>query len=284
MTKINSPAKLNLGLSILRKLDNGYHEIKTIFAQTTLFDTLEFIDLKEDLIKIDSNANIPCDEKNTVYQAIQLLKKRSGIKKGLKIFINKKIPFGAGLGGGSSNAAITLKYLNNHWKLNLSKNELIEIAKQIGADVPYPLFGGVKLEYQGGKQGGTFIKLKNLPECKILIIVPDFSVSTKEAYGLTEYDLIGKNDLSELIDGINEENLEKIAKSLHNDFEIWITRKHPEIKEIKQNLVKSGAMGSIMSGSGSSVFGIFQNEKLAKKAYEKLKKDYKNCFLVDIKN
>ncbi len=276
-----APAKINLGLSILGKLVNGYHEVKTVYCQVGLADTLIFNELTKEEIKLASNINsLPLNHKNLVYQAVELLQATINTDKGVKIFIKKNIPSNAGLGGGSSDAATALKALNKLWYLKLSLEELIKLAQKLGADVAYSLVGGVQLEVQGGDQAGKFVNLGKLPECFIVICFPAMALKSKTAYLGVEYDHIAKNDLSLLIEEKKKKNLLRISQTLHNDFEIWTLKKYPAIKKIKEIMLKKGALGSLMSGKGSSVYGIFNNLKKAKATEQVLKREFKQTFLV----
>ncbi len=265
--KTRAPAKINLGLSILRKLPHQYHEVKTIYAQISLFDFLEIQEIKENKIIITcSDKNIPTNEKNLIYQMVGLIKEQTGIKQGVNIKLIKNIPVGAGLGGGSSDAAATLKALNQLWQLDLSANNLIQLAKKIGADVAYHLVDGIQLEIQGGRQGGRFTAFPRLPDCYILLCVPKITIQSRKAYAQVDYDKISQNHLDLLREGISKRNLQRIAANLHNDFELWVLKKYPMIKKIKKIMVKQGALGSLMSGKGLSTFAIFDNLRKAESA------------------
>lgn len=278
---LKTPAKINLGLSILRKLPSDYHEVKTIYSQISLFDILQIKEIDGDKIEIDcSDRNIPTDKRNLVYQAADLMKKQIRVKKGVRIFIKKRTPVGSGLGGGSSNAAATFKALNKLWQLNLPLVQLIKLAQEIGSDVAYQLVGGVQLEIQGGEKAGEFTSLGKLPNGVILVSIPDIVIGSKQAYSRVQYDEIGKNNLVSLIKALQGGSLKKIAKNLHNDFEIWTLRKYPVIQKIKQLMIKYGALGSLMSGKGSAVFGLFDKKGTAQKAFGLIKKDYPRTFLV----
>jgi len=278
---LKTPAKINLGLTILKKLPNHYHEVKTIYCQVNLFDLLTIKKLNQNSIKIKTNnKSLANNDKNLVYQAAKLLKNKTGYKKGASIILKKNIPISAGLGGGSSNAALTLKGLNKLWQLNLPLIDLIKLGKEIGADVAYQLVGGVKLEYQGGKKAGRFYNLNKLPKCFILLCIPDIRIKSKIAYLQVNYDKIAKNNLILLIKAIKQKNIKKIASTLHNDFEIWTFKKYPIIKEIKNKMLKYGALGSLMSGKGPAVFGIFNDFKKTKIAYNFFQKKFNNTFML----
>lgn len=279
---LKAPAKINLGFSILRKLPNGYHEVKTIYSQISLFDELKIKQIDKDKIEVlCDDKNIPTNEKNFVYQAVDLVKKQTKTKKGIRVFIKKRIPVGSGLGGGSSDAAQTLIGLNKIWQLGLSQVQLVDLAKIIGSDAAYQLAGGVQMEIQGGKKAGNFFSLGKLPECFILLCIPRIMIKSKTAYCQVEYDKIGENNLVSLIKALKNKNLSKIAKNLHNDFELWTFKKYPVIRKVKMSMLENGALGSLMSGKGSAVFGIFDNKDRVQKALNLLKKDYPKTFLVE---
>lgn len=280
--RLKAPAKINLGLSILGRLANGYHQVKTIYTQISLFDLIEIDELKGKKIKIESDMKeVPTDERNLVFQAVEELRKAGRVKRGVKIRLEKKIPIGSGLGGGSADAAGVLRGLNKFWKLGLSIEEMMEIAKKLGADVGYQLMGGVKLEIQGGGQAGEFEDLGELPECFMVVGVPEIKISSQQAYARVDYSKTGKNDLGLLVKAIKGRNLRKIAGSLHNDFEEFGLEDYPEVKEIKKLMMEEGALGSLMSGKGSGVFGVFESKKRAEAAVDKLRRICKNSYLVE---
>lgn len=273
-----APAKINLGLSIIRKLASGYHEVKFIFQQVSLFDRIHLKEIETDEIKvICHNKNVPLGQVNTVHQAGMLLKKMMGIKKGVEIKIDKKIPVAGGLGGGSSDAAQTLIGLNKLWSLGLNMVDLVKLGLKIGTDVVYQLIGGTKLAFHLGE------KLKNLPPVPKMYLVltnPGKPVPTQWAYTHVDYSQIGKKQLKELIAAIKEGNLKKIGQNLHNDFEFWVPNFFPVILKIKKRMLENGALGAIMSGSGPTVFGVFENKPAALKGYQVLKRDFPKTYLV----
>jgi len=274
---LKAPAKINLGLSILKKLSSGYHEVKFIFQQISLFDRIYLKEIKKDEIKvICNNKSIPLNKVNTVYQAALLIKRKMKIKKGIQIKIDKQIPTSAGLGGGSSNAAQTLIGLNKMWNLGFNTNDLLKLGIKIGIDVCYQIVGGTKIATHLGEK---FKSLPQLPKIYLVLSNPNQEVSTKWAYQNIDYNQIGKQQLKKLIKGIQEKNIKKIAQNLHNDFEFWVPSFYPVILKIKHKMLKNGALGAIMSGSGPTVFGIFENKIEAKKAYQTLKKDFPRTYL-----
>jgi 4-diphosphocytidyl-2-C-methyl-D-erythritol kinase len=280
--RLKAPAKINLGLSILGRLANGYHQVKTIYTQISLFDLIEIDELKGEKIEIECDMKeVLIDEKNLVFQAVEELRKAGRMRKGVRIKLEKKIPIGSGLGGGSADAAGVLRGLNKFWKLGLSIEEMMEMAKKLGADVGYQLVGGVKLEIQGGGQAGEFEDLGELPECFMVVGVPEIKISSQQAYARVDYSKTGKNDLGLLVKAIKSRNLKKIAESLHNDFEEFGLEDYPEVKEIKKLMMEEGALGSLMSGKGSGVFGVFESKRRAEAAVDKLRRICKNSYLVE---
>lgn len=257
-------AKINLTLDILRRLPNGYHEINSVMQQVELHDDIL---LKQSNKIIVDCKEIPC-KKNLVYKTAILLKNKFNIKKGVEIKIKKNIPISSGLSGGSSDAASALIGLNKLWNLNLDNDKLIEIAASIGMDVPFHIVANA-CEARGR---GEILKKINPVNLDIILINPNLRISTKEAYKNLDLSKIGKKlKTKDLLKAIEEQNIIKIANNLHNDFEPTILKKYPIINKIKQKLIKNGALNALMSGSGPTIFGIFENEEKAKKAYHKLK-------------
>lgn len=276
---LKAPAKINLGLSILGKLASGYHEVKFIFQQVSLFDRIYLQEIPKDEIRVYCNhQDVPIDQVNTVYQAAMLVKKSMKIKTGIALNIEKNIPVAAGLGGGSTDAAQTLLGLNKIWNLGLNTKDLIRFGLKIGMDVSYQLVGGTKLATHLGEK---FQTLPSLPKIYFVLSNPNLNVSTQWAYQHVDYSQIGKEQLNELISGIKEGNVKKIAQNLHNDFEFWVPNFYPAIKKIKQKMMQSGTLNAIMSGSGPTVFGVCENYNQALKTTEVLKKEYSQTYLVE---
>lgn len=276
--KLKANAKINLFLDILNKRKDGYHNLKTIFQEISLSDDIFIysprlqsevdevnvktgIPMKRDSVSIFcDDPGIPTGKTNLVYKAADLMKKYSGIKKGVFIKIKKNIPVGAGLGGGSSDAASVLRGLNKLWNLKLTNNKLAEIGKQIGADVPFFLYGGRCL---GEGIGDQLTPIKIRKTQWYVLVKPPFEISTKFAYSLlTKANKVGK------------------IKKLGNRFEDIIIPHYPEIKKIKDLLTESGAEFSLMSGSGSCVFGLARNRRLGEKIENKIKKNGYKVWLV----
>ena len=248
-----SYAKVNLGLKIVNQRLDGYHNINSIFIQIDLHDILQFIPSHK--FKLESEGiHVPVDKANTIFTVVDILCKQYNIDIKHKIIIKKNIPIGAGLGGGSSNAAIALKTLSDLYNLELSMSDLINLAKIIGSDVPFFLQGGIK--FIEGK--GDVIKNINgtvLNNKKILLVFPKFSVSTPWAYSRVKKDLDTNNNRTKfppLTENVN-------WKLFNNDFEKIVCTTYPEILKIKDVLYKEGALYSGLSGSGSTVFGLYND-------------------------
>lgn len=261
--RISSPAKLNLFLEVLGKRPDGYHTISTIFERVSLADEIIIKQLDESCIKINSDSkDIPEDSRNLAYKAASLLREDLGIRKGVTIRIKKRIPVGAGLGGGSSNAASTLLGLNRLWNLRLSRKKLLEYGSKIGSDVAFFLYNSAFA--RGSLRGERISPLKNIKrKFWHIVIVPDISVSTKGIY--RELDRLGRNSLN--VDkrrcrafGAGSRGLE-IDKILFNSLEEITFKKYPKVKELKESLIAHGVKNVLMSGSGSAVFGIVNSRK-----------------------
>lgn len=276
MLKLNSYAKINLFLDIKGKLQNGYHIIKTVLQSIDIYDEIALIPINDNKIIIEcSDKSIPINEKNTCYKAALLLKKAFGINSGIQIYINKKIPSGAGMAGGSSNAAAVIKGLNKMWKLNLSKKEMIDIGAQIGADVPFCLVGGTCLA-EG--IGDKVTELNDFQWDNILLVKPEFSISTAFVYKNLDTNYYNSNCEEYILKYITSYDYEKAAKCAANTLEKVVEKYHPEINYIKKLMIDNGAISSIMTGSGSAVFAFFKDNDSLNKAYEIAKKIYPSTF------
>ena len=262
---LESPAKVNLRLEILRKREDGYHEIRTIFQKISLHDTLHFSLKRRRGIRITADhPGLPTGKRNLVYQAVRSILERSDFEGGVDVVIEKRIPLGAGLGGGSSNAATTLKAVNQLLKMNLNRKELKEAGAKIGADVPFFLFEGSAI----GSGVGERLRKITLPTLWYILIYPNFEVSTRWAYQnfiltKTKYHF----NLRKLL-----KTPEDIVRLLGNDLEGVVSGEYSEIRIMKRMLILAGAMGAIMTGSGPTVLGIFPGEKKATEACQLLKR------------
>jgi 4-diphosphocytidyl-2-C-methyl-D-erythritol kinase len=251
--KVRAFAKINLGLKILGKRADGFHEIETIFARIGLHDDLEF-KLRRDskiIVKV-VGADIP-SKKNLVWKAANSLQKFYERKVGVDILLKKRIPIGAGLGGGSSDAAMTLKSLNKLWQLKLRKAKLKSLAASLGSDVPFFLEAGIQRGWGRGELLENAELAKNFPK-NVLVVMPGFGVSTKEAF--SKFSIFSAAADSNKSQFLNSKKISN-SKNLVNDFERILFKQYPQFKEIKKALLKSGASLASLSGSGSAVFGLF---------------------------
>lgn len=279
-----APAKINLTLEVLRKLPSGFHELRTIMTKLPdLSDEISVIfNSKKDGIVIKSDSRkMPSDEKNICYKVAKSFLKKTKEKIGLEIRIKKNIPVGAGLGGGSSDGAAVLKILNNHFKSPLSQKQLINLASKIGKDIPFFFSEKNSALIQGC--GEKITQAFEIPPLNILLVNPKIHVATNLAYAKLSPLLAKikrKTKISDsMIAAAKRGDAKTVAKYLHNDFEMVMEKEYPVIKKIKKEILDLGADGSLMSGSGSTVFGIFATKKALLEARKKLKKKYPN-FLV----
>ncbi|HEX8264144.1 MAG TPA: 4-(cytidine 5'-diphospho)-2-C-methyl-D-erythritol kinase [Pyrinomonadaceae bacterium] len=264
MLKFPAFAKINWTLRVLGKRPDGFHEICTVFQTVSLADRLTFESASELVLTCDS-PGMPIDESNLVLRAANALREKFSIAKGARIRLEKRIPSPGGLGGGSSDAAVALIALAHLWEIKTNKNELSEIGAKLGADVPFFLTGGTAL----GMGLGTEIELlPDVPKTLLLIITPDENVPTGEAYQALGAPLL-TNEMSKTILEIcrfEAKNADFLQTGLHNDFEKTIFRLRPEIARVKSRLLQTGAGGALLSGSGASVFAIFDNNELRQQA------------------
>lgn len=272
--KLDAYGKINLSLDVLRRREDGYHDLRMIMQQIDLKDTLQIEEIEEDKIVIESDSlEIPTDERNIVYKVADSLKKKHGLNSGVKIRIEKHIPVSAGLAGGSTDAAATLKGLNELWNLGLSEAELMEIGKPIGADIPYCIYGGTALAEGIGEK---LKRLNGFGGKHILLANPEIQVSTARIYQNLNLEGLNKRpDTERLMQAISEDDLEHVAQNMVNVLETVTIPMHPVIEDIKREMMISGALGALMSGSGPTVFGIFKTEKELDEAKAKLDKKVK---------
>jgi len=267
-------AKINLGLDVVRRREDGYHEVRMIMQTIHLYDKLDIVKTKEPGIAITSNLSyVPTNENNLVYKAGKLLMDEFQMKEGVSVNLMKRIPVAAGMAGGSTDAAAMLYGMNKMFDLGLSRKDLMERGVKIGADVPYCLMRGTALAEGIGE------KLTQLPpmvKCPVLIAKPQIAVSTKFVYEnlkLNENTL--HPDINRLVTDIENKDLHAIAGHMGNVLETVTIPAYPVIADIKQKMLESGAINSMMSGSGPTVFGLFEDEKTAQQAYQ----DMLNCGL-----
>ncbi|MBI5143121.1 MAG: 4-(cytidine 5'-diphospho)-2-C-methyl-D-erythritol kinase [Nitrospirae bacterium] len=259
--RIYAPAKVNLCLRVIGKRSDGYHNIESVFYQVNLFDTL-FIEPREKLEFVCDSRDIGPPESNLVVKAAELLRLETGTTAGARLRLEKKIPAGAGLGGGSSDAAAALKGLNAFWRLGLPVHRLHELAERLGSDVPFFIHGPAARVGGRGEVVEPFIPPEPL---HLLLVKPECSVPTAWAY--RSLDLTNKGtDYKLACFGIADLATDRMPEAFHNDFEAVVIARFPVIGEIKSRLLELGAMGAVMSGSGSAVAGIFSSNAEAEKA------------------
>lgn len=272
--QLDSYAKLNLSLDVVRKRGDGYHEIKSIMQQVNLADQLSISENKNGLIITCDKNDLPLDESNLVYKAWQAVSDYAKTKVGIRVHIRKNIPIAGGLAGGSTNCATTLRALNKLWDLGLSDQELMDMGIKIGADVPYCLMGGTALAQGIGEE---LTRLRPFKDKGVLIANPGIKIST--AYAYSKLDL-GKNkkDMEEVLACIESHDIYCLSKKMYNVMEDKIILQHPQIEEIKNMMVKNGALASLMSGSGASVFGFYEDLDHLRFAEKKLKEKHPFVF------
>ncbi len=261
---LKAPAKINWFLTVLRKRKDGYHDIETLMQCIGLYDGLLFS--YSDTIEVVSDFDIPIED-NLIYKAAFLLKKHTSYRKGVKITLQKNIPVSAGLGGGSSDAAYTLSGLNKFWNLSLSKNELSKLGLEIGSDVPFFL-NGPSAFVEGRGENVTPVHINS---CIVfLLIKPPVPVSTGWAYQNIEKLTKRTVDIKLFCQALNNKDFACLSRMLNNDLEGVVIKRYPVVQEIKKKLLEKGAIISAMSGSGPTVFGVFESEEKALSAAKEM--------------
>lgn len=268
---INAYAKINLGLDVLRRREDGYHDVCMIMQSLDLHDTITINKTTSKNLSIKTNLSyLPNDQGNLVYKAAALFLETTSISEGLDITLNKMIPVAAGLAGGSSDAAATLLGLNELYGTGLTTNELKKLGVKLGADVPYCIMLGTALSEGIGE---VLTPLAPMPDCSILLVKPDISVSTKYVYeNLQLSDAISHPDIPAMQLALAEGNLFTLAESMDNILQTVTVTNYPIITAIKEKMKELGAITSLMSGSGPTVFGIYNNLAQAEDAYHYFKR------------
>lgn len=276
---LKTRAKINLSIDIVGKRNDGYHLVEMIMQSIDLYDILNIkeIDFDEIIIKTNSN-EIPVDSSNIVYKAIKLIKETYNINKGVEVYIEKNIPVAGGLAGGSTNCAGVLVGLNKIWNLNLTKDNLNDIGLKLGADVPFCIEGGSKFATNIGE------KLTDLPSIDesidILVCKPDLFVSTKDVYtNIDINNLVNRPDNKYLIECLKNKDAINLSKNMKNVLENVTTKMHKEIDEIKNIMRNNNSLGTIMSGSGPTVFGLYNSKEDILSAKNELLKKYKQVYI-----
>ena len=278
-------AKINLGLDVVRRREDGYHEVRMIMQTIQLYDRLDIKRTQEPGIQIQTYLSfLPVNENNLIYKAAKLLMDEFSITDGVSVKLDKRIPVAAGMAGGSTDAAAMLIGVNRLFSLGLTKRQLMERGVQIGADVPYCIMRGTALAEGIGE---ALSPLPPMVKCPVLIAKPSISVSTKFVYqNLKLDDTTIHPDIDRLIDDIKAKNLHDIAAHMGNVLETVTIPNYPVIDEIKKHMLSNGALGAMMSGSGPTVFGLFDNEDTAKKAYKAMRSSHlaRQVYLTSIYN
>ncbi len=267
---VKAKAKINLTLDVIGKREDGYHELEMIMQSINLQDTLSIKKIKAPVVRLDCNYTwLPTDERNIVYKAVKLFLERINSNQGIAVSINKKIPVGAGLGGGSADAAAALVGLNKLFGMKLSKKELMEMGLSLGADVPFCIMRGTALARGVGEKLTTVHGIHNAP---LLIVKPSFSVSTAKIYKNLDLDKISEHpNTTQMLEALKKRDLDQVAMNMVNVLETVTIPMHQEIQEIKEEMIEQGAINSLMSGSGCAVFALFRNYDKALKAAKHFK-------------
>lgn len=275
--KMKAYAKVNISLDIVGKREDGYHLLRMIMQNIDLYDDIT-VEKQREGITIECNKNyVPTDSRNLAYKAAMLFKKKYDITDGVKIKIAKNIPVSAGLAGGSTDAATVLKIMNKLFEVNASNEELKEIGLKLGADIPYCIEGGTALCEGIGEK---ITPLKSFKDKIIVLVKPYFGVSTKEVYKNFDMDKVNKHpDTEELIKAIENDDLRYVAYNMRNLLENVTLKKHKILINLKEEMNKYGSIGTMMSGSGPTVFAFFDDMLKAQRCFEKMKEKYSEVFI-----
>lgn len=276
--KIQARAKINIALDVLGKREDGYHNVRMIMQQVNLYDNIHIKKIKKGIeLKTDCEY-LPVSEGNIAYQAAKLMFETFNLDGGVEIYIQKNIPVSAGLAGGSTDAAAVLNGINKLWQLGIEKKELMGLGKSLGADVPFCIRGGAALAEGIGEK---LTPIKALEQGWVVLAKPNISVSTADVYKKLDLKKINEHpQLHGIIKAMEENDLQTIVNHMFNVLESVTEKTHPIIKDIKRKLCEYHALGSMMSGSGPTVFGFYRDYQKAKSAYENLKKVYKQTYVV----
>ncbi len=277
---VKAPAKINLTLDVLGKRPDGYHEVEMVMTTVDLADRLELTVLDSDEIRIQSeHAYVPNDHRNLAYRAAELLRERFNIQQGVEIVLDKQIPVAAGLAGGSSDAAATLRGMNELFSLNLSLEELAELGAEIGSDVSFCVIGGTAIARGRGEQ---LEMIPAPPPCYVVLGKPKLGVSTADVYRAVRMDEVHHPNTSAMVEAIRQKDFHGICENLGNSLESVTLKLHPEVNQIKETMQHCGAEGVLMSGSGPTVFALIEHEQKAHRIYNGLKGFCPEVFVVRI--
>ena len=268
--ELKALAKINLGLDVLGRRENGYHDVRMVMQSIYLYDEVKIAKKKEPGIILTTNLKfLPTGDGNIAYKAAQLLMDEFDLKEGVQITLNKHIPVAAGLAGGSSNAAAVLFGMNRLFGLRLTQQELMDRGVKLGADVPYCVMRGTVLAEGIGE---ILTPLPACPKCHVLIAKPPISVSTKLVYEkLDSHEIENHPDIDGIIDGLYDQDITKVASRMGNVLEKVTIEEYPVIEQIKNVMKEQGALNAMMSGSGPTVFGLYETKEKARKAAAKIR-------------
>ena len=268
--ELKALAKINLGLDVLGRRENGYHDVRMVMQSVYLYDEVKIEKTEAPGIALASNLSfLPTGEGNIAYKAAQLLTEEFEIGEGVKITLNKHIPVAAGLAGGSSNAAAVLFGMNRMFHLGLTREELMARGVRLGADVPYCIMRGTVLAEGIGEELSV---LPAMPKCTVLIAKPPVSVSTKVVYeALDAKEIVEHPDIDGIIEGLKKHSLKQVAECMGNVLEDVTIPMHPVIEQIKGEMKEAGALNAMMSGSGPTVFGLFESRAAAREAQRRIR-------------
>ena len=275
--KIKAYAKINISLDIVGKREDGYHLLEMIMQSIDLYDEISIEKQKEDITITCDKQYVPVDERNLAYKAAKLFKEEYNITSGVSININKNIPVCAGLAGGSTDAAAVLKIMNKLFDINASEEKLMELGLKLGADVPYCISGGTAICKGIGEE---VTKLKPFKDKILVLVKPPFGVSTKVVYQEFKLDRVRNHpNTNLLINAIENDNLEEVCSNMKNLLENVTLRKHKVLINIKEEMKRYGSVGTMMSGSGPTVFAFFDDMLSAQRCFEKMKLKYNDVFI-----
>ncbi len=273
--RIQAPAKINLFLEILGKREDGYHEIETVMQEIALADTVEIeevrhLDTSRGIELTCNTPEIPCNEDNLVWKAARLFQEELGINRGIRIHLEKRVPVGAGLGGGSSDAAAVLKGLNTLWRTGIRKERLMEMAARLGSDVPFFILGGTAL-CRGRGEKVQPLKVRNASHYTLLY--PNIKISTATVYQNLKIDLTKeRKDVSFFLNALESGDPKSLGQLLFNRLEVVVFGLYPELREIKTLLESYRPCGVLLSGSGSCIYGLFKTGREAEETGRELKR------------
>ena len=269
--QIKAYAKINLGLDVVGKLPNGYHEVRMVMQTVGICDILTLEKTESGITFTTDSKELPADENNLVYKAAKLMMEKYNIQEGVRIHLQKNIPISAGMAGGSTDAAAAMKGISRLFGLEASMEELFDLGVSIGADVPYCVMGGTALAEGIGEK---LTPLEMAPECYVLVAKPDINVSTKFVYEHLDMTTIKQHpDIDGMVEAVNKGSLQGILDRMENVLETVTISTYPIIGDIKRRMKELGAVNSLMSGSGPTVFGIFLEERAAQSAMEQIRQE-----------